>query len=123
MGAFRAGLLGAAAVALLAACADDYGYDGYNGYSAGYVAGGPTGYYAYDGYYDNYYGPYNGGYWAGDGYFYYSDGGGRYHRDEGRHFSREAREGYRPFHGRPPEHWRRRDRDHDGDHDRDWDHR
>ena len=115
MGAFRAGLLAAAALALLAGCADDYGY------RATYVAGGPAGGYAYDGYYDDYYGPYYGGYWAGDGFFYFSDGRGRYHRDADRHFRREAVQGYHPFHGQPRE--QGRGRDHDHDHDRDRDHR
>ncbi len=61
--------------------------------------GGPI----YDGYYDGYYGPYTDGYWSDDGYFYYSSGG-RFVRDDNRHFRRDTAPGFAKVvvHARPP---------------------
>jgi hypothetical protein len=88
-------LAGGVAAALLAGCADDtYGYraDAY-----GY---GPTTVVEYDGYYDGYYGPIYDGYWNG-GWFWFRDrDGGRWRRDEGRHFRHDSRQGFNRIHGR-----------------------
>jgi hypothetical protein len=57
----------------------------------------------YAAYYDGYYGDYYGGYWGPGDYFYYYDrGGGRYRRDDQRHFRREAAQGYRAIQGHAP---------------------
>lgn len=58
----------------------------------------------YDGYYDGYYGPYPGGYWGDDGFFYYSDGHGSYHRDDGHHFRREHFDAGVGFHAEHHDH-------------------
>lgn len=73
------------AAAGLSACADYYG-----GAGVGY------GYNDYDDlYYDNYYGPVSEGYWDSDGWYYYRDRTTRrYRRDDGRHFRRDAANGY-----------------------------
>ncbi len=68
--------------AAAAGCADDYG--GSVGYGASYY--GPGYYGPGDVYYDGFYGPYPGGYWGDGGIFFYSDGHGRHHRDDGHHF-------------------------------------
>ncbi len=69
----------------LSACTDYYG-----GAGVGY------GYNDYDDlYYDNYYGPVREGYWNTDGWYYYRDRATRqYRRDDGRHFRRDAANGY-----------------------------
>lgn len=52
----------------------------------------------YDSYYDGFYGPYFDGYWGADGFFYFSDGRGRHHRDDGHHFSHEPAGGLHGIH-------------------------
>ena len=73
------------AAATLSACTGYYG-----GAGVGY------GYNDYDDlYYDNYYGPVHEGYWNADGWYYYRDRATRqYRRDDGRHFRRDAANGY-----------------------------
>jgi hypothetical protein len=79
---------GAAAIALLAGCASDGGYYGYNGVAA----------VGYDGYYDDFYGPIDDGYWGVDGGYYYRHGR-EWRRDSGNHFRHEAGQGFHPMHG------------------------
>ena len=84
-----------AAAASLCACA----YDG------AYYYGPPVAYadMDYDVWYDGYYGPFYGGYWGPSGRFYYWDQHHmRYHRDAGRHFSRDGMPGYNAVHGHAP---------------------
>jgi hypothetical protein len=86
----------AAALVLVAGCADDY-------YGPGYGYGPVV---EYDGYYDGYYGPVYDGYWRG-GYFWYRSGeGGRWQRGDSAHFRRNATPGFNrihgQMHGRPP---------------------
>ena len=81
----------AAAIAFTAGCAT-HGKSVALGVEAPYVG------YPYDGYYDGFYGPYLSGYWGADGFFYYGDGHGRYHRDDGHHFSHEALGGFHGVH-------------------------
>lgn len=102
------------AAAGLSACADYYG-----GAGVGY------GYNDYDDlYYDNYYGPVSEGYWDSDGWYYYRDRTTRrYRRDDGRHFRRDAANGYqssRMRRGRDSNRGSRRNDRPDRDHDRDW---
>lgn len=60
-----------------------------------YDGGYGRGYQAYDVYYDNHYGPVRDGYWNDDGWFYYRDTRSReWRRDDGRHFRRDAADGY-----------------------------
>src|SRR5258705_23964 len=73
-------IFAASAIALTAGCAGES--------SVAFEAGGP-----YDGYYDDYYGPFYSGYWGGDGFFYYNDGGGDRHRDDGNHFRHDGGDG------------------------------
>lgn len=70
------------------------GLSGCTGYYGG--AGVGYGYNDYDDlYYDNYYGPVSEGYWNTDGWYYYRDRTSRqYRRDDGRHFRRDAADGY-----------------------------
>lgn len=81
----------------LGACADSY-YGGDNGpRHYRYYDHNPV---SYEGYYDGYYGRVHDGYWGDGGVFYYSTGEGQpYVVDRGRHFRRDAYEGYRPFRG------------------------
>jgi hypothetical protein len=53
----------------------------------------------YDGYYDGFYGPFYDGYWGGDGFFYYADRDRGWHRDDDRHFRRDAAHGFQHIHG------------------------
>jgi hypothetical protein len=49
----------------------------------------------YEAYYDGYYGPSYGGTWRDDGFYYYRAApDGPYVRDEGRHFRRDAFDGF-----------------------------
>lgn len=100
-------LLSAGAALILAGCA-----------GPGYVGGGV----AYDGYYDNAYGPIYDGYWGDGGVFFYRSGHrGRYIRDTGGHFRRDAQNGYQPMHVNGPAF---RGHGHgSGGHDHDHDHR
>jgi len=87
------------------------GLGGCTGYYGG--AGVGYGYNAYDDlYYDNYYGPVSYGYWGNDGWYYYRDRVSRqYRRDDGRHFRRDAADGYhasRMHRGRDNGHGERR---------------
>lgn len=105
-------MIGLGLALALSACATGRGYGGY---------GGGYGDYAYNGYYDNYYGPIVGGYWgAGDTFYYRTRPDGDWRRDDGRHFRRDAFNGYMPVrvHGPHPNWVREHDRD-----DRDHDHR
>ncbi len=70
------------------------GLSGCAGYYGG--AGAGYGYNGYDDlYYDNYYGSVRDGYWNNDGWYYYRDRATRqYRRDDGRHFRRDAADGY-----------------------------
>ena len=82
------------AIVLSAALAAVMGLSGCTGYYGGAGVG-----YAYndydDLYYDNYYGPVRDGYWSNDGWYYYRDHTTRqYRRDDGRHFRRDAADGY-----------------------------
>jgi len=82
----------AAAIALLAGCADG----GMYGPGPGVAVVG------YDGYYDDAYGPFYDGYWGGDGAFYYRNSeNDRFHRDTSQHFRRDAANGFHAVHGRP----------------------
>jgi hypothetical protein len=55
------------------------------------------------GFYDDYYGPFVGGYWGPGGDFYYWDRGhGKYRRDTGHHFRRDANGGYHAIQGHAP---------------------
>lgn len=85
---------------------------GCTGYYGG--AGVGYGYNSYDDlYYDNYYGPVRDGYWSQDGWYYYRDRTTRqYRRDDGRHFRRDAADGYHSARMH-----RGRDHDHDRNHD------
>ena len=77
------------ALTLLAGCATRQRIDvGFRGGSA------------YDGYYDGYYGSFIDGYWGNDGFFWYYSGRDRvWHRDEGRHFRRDAGPGFNHVQG------------------------
>ncbi|ESQ86072.1 hypothetical protein AEAC466_02470 [Asticcacaulis sp. AC466] len=78
---------------------------------AGYYGGYDRGYYTdgYDVYYDNYYGDVRDGYWNNDGWYYYRDARSHdYRRDDGRHFRRDAYNGYRQW-----KMYDRRDRGHE----------
>jgi hypothetical protein len=76
----------AVAAALLGGCASGYG-EGVTSVGVGY-----------DGFYDDYYGPFTNGYWDHDNFFY-SDGRGRWQRDVGHHFRRDAAPGFHSVHG------------------------
>ncbi len=54
---------------------------------------------SYAGQYDGYDEPFLDGYRAGDRSFYYSATDHRFHREDGRHFRREAGPGIEPVHG------------------------
>ncbi|MEO8812348.1 MAG: hypothetical protein ABI376_05490 [Caulobacteraceae bacterium] len=83
-----------ASAALLTACAGGSGY-GFNDYGPG-----PVGVVGYTGFYDGYYGSINNGYLGNDGFFYYRSHGDRqWRRDDGRHFRREATQGFHPYRG------------------------
>ena len=88
-------VLGAAlAAVLVSGCA----YDGHrNRVAVGVGVGGPD---YYDGYYDGFYGPFDDGYWGNDGFFWYYSGRDRiWHRDEARHFRRDAGPGFNHVRG------------------------
>ena len=74
------------AAGLLAGCAGGPGY--YGGGPGVRVAVG------YDGYYDGFYGPISDGYWRGNVFYWRDREDHRFRRDDGRHFRREAAQGF-----------------------------
>lgn len=77
-------LCAAAALCLLAACAEDGRYVVHARY---HYSGPPI-------FYDDFYGPYVGGYWGPDNVFIFKDKDGREHRDDGGHFRTEDAPGF-----------------------------